>query len=152
MVHGPRVHTLPLHEQRGAMTKVTKPDLEAAAILPDGRLVVVGSGSAPSRRSVVLLDPTTGAFEVRDASRLFALVTEALGHDPNLEALLWVEDHLRLFHRGSRDQPNTVVDLVLDVADPAAARVLGVEKCSLGAVPGAAGLVALTFTDADLDG
>jgi hypothetical protein len=51
-----------------------KPDLEAALALPDGRLLLLGSGSTPQRNHWYLLDPATHAARLWDASELYRLV------------------------------------------------------------------------------
>ncbi len=141
----------PLHEKSGPQTKAAKPDFEAATMLPDGRVLVIGSGSAPPRRTVVLLHPETGDFELRDAGRLYDLVTAALGHTPNLEGVVWIDGGVRLFHRGHAEQTNAVVDMTIDPDDTAHAAIRSVQRWDIGTVPGASGPVALTVTDAETD-
>lgn len=142
---------IPLRAESGAMAKSAKPDFEAATLLPDGRVLVIGSGSAAPRRAVVLLDPATGGFEVHDAGAVYDLVGEAVGHEINIEAVLPVDGGLLLFHRGNSGPGNVTIDLEVDVAEPATARSRTVTRWDIGTVPGANGEVALTFTDADID-
>lgn len=146
-----QIELVPLRERSGAMAKVAKPDFEAACGLPDGRILVMGSGSAEPRRAVVLLDPETSEFAVHNAERLYDLVTDALGHEMNIEAVIPHAGGLRLFHRGNSGPGNATIDLLVDVSNPAAARVGDIRRWHIGTVPGEASDVALTFTDADID-
>lgn len=148
---GTHIELVPLRERSGAMAKAEKPDFEAACELPDGRILVMGSGSAEPRRAVVLLDPQTGEFTVHNATRLYDLVTEALGHELNVEAVVPHRGGLRLFHRGNSGPGNATIELIVDVAHPAAARVGEVQRWEIGTMPGESSHVALTFTDADID-
>lgn len=147
----PGTTSLPLREGSGAMAKAEKPDFEAATALPDGRILVMGSGSAELRRSVVLLTPETGNFDLHDSGRLYDLVGEAIGHELNFEAVLPIDGGLRLFHRGNSGDGDATVDLIIDPTRPQEATVAGVVRWSLGTVPGESRDVPLTFTDADLD-
>jgi len=138
----------PLQPGAGAMAKAAKPDFEAAAALPDGRIIVIGSGSAHPRRSVVLLDRDGDTFEVRDAARIYDLVAEEIGHELNIEGVVPIEGGLRLFHRGNSGPGNVTIDLAVDPDAPETARLIGATSWDLGSAPGASGPVALTFTDA----
>ena len=60
-----------LGQDSGPLPKPQKPDFEAAALLPDERVLVLGSGSTPARRSFLLLDPRTEAFAVLDAGQVY---------------------------------------------------------------------------------
>lgn len=145
------IETVALHSESGAMAKSLKPDFEAAAALSDGRILVMGSGSAESRRSVVLVDPITDGFALHDAGRLYDLVSDAVGHEINLEGVLEVSDGLLLFHRGNSGDGNAIIVFDVNPENPAAARTRAVQRWDLGSVPGESGPVALTFTDADTD-
>lgn len=147
----PRLERLPLIPGAGPLSKAEKPDFEAAADLPDGRIVVMGSGSAATRRFVVIMDPTKGTYELRDASRIYDIVGGALGHELNIEALLWTGSAFRLFHRGNSGEGNATIDLALDPDDPRDVEIRGIAYWDLGDAPGQYGPVSLTFTDADLD-
>lgn len=143
--------SVPLRQDTGAMAKSSKPDFEAAARLADGRILVMGSGSAEPRRNVVLIDPETDVFTTHDAGRLYDLVADAIGHEVNLEGVLEVPQGLLLFHRGNSGVGNTTIRFAVDPENPVAARVVEYVRWDLGLVPGENGDVALTFTDADID-
>jgi hypothetical protein len=108
-------------------TKGAKPDFEAAVVLPDGRLVVFGSGATPVRELVAVAD-APGALRVRAAHELYGAVRAALPSvTPNLEAAVVRENALLLVHRStglvdgttaSAFAPNVVLqaDLVAFVA------------------------------------
>jgi hypothetical protein len=147
----PRLESIPLAPRSGPLAKSEKPDFEAAADLPDGRIVVIGSGSAPSRNFVVVMDPDRGTYEMRDASRIYDIVGGALGHELNIEAMLSVDGAFRLFHRGNAGEGNATVDVAIDPDDPRDVGILAIASWDLGHVPGENGPVDLTFTDADLD-
>lgn len=147
----PRLDSVPLRAGSGPLAKSEKPDFEAACDLPDGRIVVIGSGSAHGRTFVVVMDPDRGTFEVRDASRIYDVVGDALGYELNIEALLWTGAGFRLFHRGNAGKGNATIDLAVDPDDPRDVMIHGVASWDLGQVPGKAGPVRLTFTDADHD-
>lgn len=140
-----------LRGESGAMAKTSKPDFEAATLLPDGRILVIGSGSAAPRRAVVLLDPATGEFELHDAGAVYDHVGDVVGHEINIEAVLPIDGGLLLFHRGNSGPGNVTIDLEVDVTDPTGARTRTVTNWDIGTVPGTNGDVALTFTDADID-
>jgi hypothetical protein len=112
---------------------------------------VMGSGSSQPRRSIVLLDPVSGDFTIHNAGRLYDLVSEAVEHELNVEAVLPTPTGLRVFHRGNSGPGNATVDVSMDVANPSTARVADVVLWDLGTVPGENGEVSLTFTDADID-
>ncbi|MEQ1501025.1 MAG: hypothetical protein ABMB14_02290 [Myxococcota bacterium] len=82
-------------------TKHRKPDLEAAVVLPDGRLVLLGSGSTAMRERVYAIrdDEVT----VVTASELYAALREALGPAIalNIEGAVATGDVLRLLQRGN---------------------------------------------------
>lgn len=147
----PGTTSLPLRGEVGAMAKAEKPDFEAATALPDGRILVMGSGSAQTRRSVVLLTPETGTFDLHDSGRVYDLVGESIGHDLNFEAVLPIDGGLRLFHRGNSGDGDATVDLIIEPERPQEASVARVVRWSLGTVPGESREVPLTFTDADID-
>jgi hypothetical protein len=137
-----------------------KLDLEASAVLPDGRLVAFGSGSLPARERVVLWggrDPPVVVDAPDWYRRLRAAVTET-GVRLNIEGALVSGAHLKLFQRGNdvradgRARGNAIADIELETfvrwldGDAAPPRVVGVTTVELGAVSG----VPFTFTDAAL--
>lgn len=140
--------------------KEVKLDLEAAALLADGRLVAFGSGSNPHRENLALRWPN-GRVEQRHVPDFYEALRDELtfaGSELNVEGALVVGDELLLFQRGNgaaRDGRRAVnaigrVDLDefvrwLDTggATPRLTRITPVE---LGTLSG----VALGFTDAAL--
>jgi len=83
--------------------KRLKLDLEAAAVLPDGRLLVLGSGSLPERERLVVVEPGA-APTVRDARELYAALRREVafsGSELNLEGALVSPRGLELFQRGN---------------------------------------------------
>lgn len=83
--------------------KNLKMDLEACTPLPDGRLLVLGSGSNAHREALVLLD-RDGQVERRDAAAFYQELRahEAFaGSELNIEGALLVGDELLLFQRGN---------------------------------------------------
>ena len=102
--------------------KHLKMDLEAAVVLPDGRVLAFGSGSAEAREYVVVFESGTGV-RVRHARGLYARLRklcEALGSDLNIEGSVIQGRRLRLFQRGNgarltgRGSVSRVFDVDLD--------------------------------------
>jgi hypothetical protein len=136
-----------------AGTKALKPDLEACVALPDGRTLVLGSGSTPARMRSVLLSPES--VRVAALGPVLDRVAEALEVAPdqlNLEGACVVGDGLRWFQRGLpvAGVPSASVDLPLGAfldavsGRAAAVHVGGVLRYELGALGG----VPLAVTDA----
>ena len=133
-------------------TKHLKPDLEAALPVPDGRVLLLGSGSTPRRMRAALLGARSEPVRTADLSPLYAAVAAALELDPellNLEGACLAGPSLRWFHRGAADVPSASVDLPLDdllacFDAPREVPVGGVRRYDLGTVDG----VALAVTDA----
>jgi hypothetical protein len=137
------------HEAR----KRQKPDLEALALLPDGRLLALGSGSTPRRERGALIDPARG-WTVRpiDLAPLYAELRAALP-ELNVEGAVMVGERLVLLQRGNgRARANARVDLalagVLETLDRDGTLTAGA-LIAIGAValPDLGG-VPLSFTDA----
>lgn len=134
-------------------TKALKPDLEACLTLPDGRTLVLGSGSTPARMRSVLLSPAS--VLVVGLEPVYEAVAGALGvrmTELNLEGACVVGETLRWFQRGvpAGGVPSASVDvplaafLDLVAGAPAAVPVGGVRRYDLGEVGG----VPLAVTDA----
>jgi hypothetical protein len=145
---------LPL--DRGAR-KAAKPDFEALAWLPHGRLLVLGSGSGARRQTGVVLvasalgdEPPRDPREV-DLAPLYSSLRERFV-DLNIEGAAVAGGLLRLLSRGGAGRENAVIDLDLpdvlralsagDALGPALVRAIHV--ATLGSLDG----VALGFTDA----
>jgi hypothetical protein len=132
-----------------------KLDLEAATSLPDGRVLVVGSGSLPVRERVVLLDET-GARIVHLPALYAALRGEKRfsGSELNVEGAAVLGDALVLANRGNGapaggvDPVDALIRLPLEAL---LAHLSGGELPVLGPVTAVAlgeiGGVRLTLTD-----
>jgi hypothetical protein len=80
-----------------------KLDLEAALVLPDGRLLAFGSGSLPVRERLVLLEPGKPP-ELREAHELYAALrrrADFAGSELNLEGAIVRSGAIELFQRGN---------------------------------------------------
>jgi hypothetical protein len=140
-----------------AERKAAKPDFEALAWLPDGRLLVLGSGSTPVRRSgIVLLAPGSHGGSPRDPREvdmtlLYLALQERLPA-LNVEGAAVAGGVIRLLHRGGAASENAIADLDLDVflrfldgrGSPGPDLVRTIRTVSLGSLAG----VPLGFTDA----
>lgn len=80
--------------------KRRKPDFEAIAVLPDERLLVLGSGSTPSRRRGVVVDLRSRVANGIDLTPLFILL-EARIPELNIEGAVVHGDALFLAQRGN---------------------------------------------------
>jgi hypothetical protein len=140
--------------------KRSKLDLEAALVLPDGRLLAFGSGSLPARERLVLVEPGKQPV-LRDAHDLYLGLRqrpEFAGSELNLEGAIVRSGAIELFQRGNGAASdglaptNAIGRLALDEflgwldaagPPPSLAHVLRVD---LGRTQG----VAFGFTDAAL--
>jgi hypothetical protein len=82
--------------------KADKLDLEAITPLPDGRLLVLGSGSTPKREKLVLLDEEE-RVRVVDASDLYAVFHQPAfaGAQLNIEGAVAFGDTFLVLQRGN---------------------------------------------------
>jgi hypothetical protein len=131
----------------GALAKAEKPDFEAAMIGAGGAIYVLGSGSAPARRTIARLEPDgdgVGRVAAADAGAMYDAVAAALGATPNIEGAVAAGDRVRLFHRGAGAEQSARVEVAGVALDGDAPGVAGVTRFDLGRVNG----VPLTFTDA----
>jgi hypothetical protein len=133
--------------------KRKKPDLEALAALPDGRLLALGSGSTQRRMRGVVIDPGAG-WSVRaiDLAALYGALASQLP-ELNVEGAAVLGERLVLLQRGNgARRVNARIDLdlaaVLEHIERRAALdadalrdVQAVQLGELGGVP-------LSFTDA----
>ena len=150
--HGARV----FDDRHG--NKKQKLDLEACVVLPDGRLVALGSGSSPKReRLVSIAADERGSVEVIEAGELYAELrvhAGARGAELNIEGAVVQGARLRLLQRGNGKHGSTPWNAILDLelagflhwlddrgARPRVQRILEVELGAIGGVP-------LGFTDA----
>jgi hypothetical protein len=140
--------------------KKHKLDLEAAVVLPDGRLLVFGSGSTPAREQLVLLEPS-GALRVIDGAALYSHLraeTAFSGSELNIEGAVVQAGALLLVQRGNgavlqgRQALNALGALPLtelvswldgNAAAPALTHITRAELGALGGTP-------VSFTDAAL--
>jgi hypothetical protein len=82
--------------------KHLKMDLESAVVLPDGRVLAFGSGSARTRESMVIQSESD--LRVRRAPGLYARLRgycQTVGAELNIEGAVIQGDRLRLFQRGN---------------------------------------------------
>ncbi|MBI4872581.1 MAG: hypothetical protein HY814_13555 [Candidatus Riflebacteria bacterium] len=112
---------------RGAVPKAGKADVECFVKVETKqgpRLLAMGSGSAPGRTRVALIDPAGGPETTRVATlagmyATLAARTDLVGTELNLEGAANLEDVLRLFQRGNgaerdgRRPRNASIDLDL---------------------------------------
>lgn len=83
--------------------KALKMDLEAAVVLPDGRLVALGSGSTARREHLVVVDERHHV-RVVEGHELYAHLrarTDFAGSELNLEGAVVTSGSLRLLQRGN---------------------------------------------------
>lgn len=84
----------------GRIDKSIKPDLEAICTLPDGKLLLLGSGSIPEKRDIaVVFDPKTGTFKTIQTESLYSEFRKVLSEILNIEAAAIKGADLFLFHR-----------------------------------------------------
>jgi hypothetical protein len=132
--------------------KRRKPDFEALAALPDGRLLALGSGSTDARMRGALIAPDAGwAVQRVDLTPLYGALAAELP-ELNIEGAAVLGDRLVLLQRGNgAARANARIDLDLDAVraglqhgaiEPNAMRAL--TRVELGSVAG----VPLGFTDA----
>jgi hypothetical protein len=83
--------------------KRLKLDLEAAAELPDGRMLLLGSGSSLARQTLLLVTKPDGvrAFDGSDLYASLRREPRFAGSELNLEGAIVVGDVLRLIQRGN---------------------------------------------------
>lgn len=138
--------------------KHLKMDLEAAVLLPDARLLVLGSGSARPRERLVVVE-SCARVRTRRAPGLYARLRQhcaAVGTELNIEGAVIQGGRLRLFQRGNgaRGASSRSGSMVFDVELAELLRwlagrapvpeVTGVLEVDLGAIHG----VPFGFTDA----
>lgn len=137
--------------------KVLKMDLEACLVLPDGRLVALGSGSTPRREQLIVVDGDYGVRVVPGHDLYAALRARAdfSGSELNLEGAVASGRSVLLFQRGNGapaaglEPVNATGELELDafvawLDGGPTPRLLGVRQVDLGEVAG----VRFGFTDA----
>jgi hypothetical protein len=84
-----------------AERKKEKPDLEALTLLPDGRLLAIGSGSKPNRMRGALIAPDDSwSVEPIDLAPLYRLLDTRI-EDLNIEGAAVVDGRLFLAQRGN---------------------------------------------------
>lgn len=132
--------------------KRQKPDFEALALLPNGQLLALGSGSTERRMRGALVDPLLGSPpRTIDLAPLYARLGSELP-ELNIEGAVVSGDALWLLQRGNGAlRLNACIELdlerVLDSLDDGsldATALRSVRRIELGMLDG----VALSFTDA----
>lgn len=132
-----------------------KPDLEAIATTPDGRLVAFGSGDRPSSQKLWVIDPRTGTTQEINAQPFYEGLKankSFSGPNLNLEGAVIDGNRLVLFQRGNKPGKDgtPAINAVGEVplADALAGRapksIENVKAYQLGEIDG----VRLTFSDA----
>ena len=126
--------------------KKRKPDLEALTLLPDGRLLALGSGSTPSRMRSVCVDPAQPAqLAQSDWSALYIELMRSLP-ELNIEGVAVQGERLWLAQRGNGARGmNACVELdlgavcrALQAGAPIEASVLlAIHPVRLGEIEGA---------------
>ncbi len=134
--------------------KKAKPDLEALCLLPDGRLLAMGSGSRRNRQRCSLFDPASGRARVIDAAALYQSL-EAELPQLNIEGACLHGKQLVLAHRGNSEGASDAL-LRLDAATLLAQLDTGAlsADCRRQIIPvslGAIGDAGLTLTDLACD-
>ncbi len=83
--------------------KALKMDLESAVVLQDGRLLAFGSGSAPQRERIAVIntDHTSHIVDATDLYAQFHARTDFSGSELNIEGALVIDQTLRFFQRGN---------------------------------------------------
>ena len=134
--------------------KRSKLDLEACVVLPDGRLVALGSGSKPQREVIVILAQDGTTVELAPAREFYAMLQHhAAARDArlNIEGAVIQDGLLRLLQRGNgrASKPDVALwNAILDIefaaflgwlADrsqvPAPRRVLDIDLGQVAGVP-----------------
>lgn len=138
---------LVLHGDGAPLRKKLKPDFEAA-LIHDGCIHLLGSGSRENRRTLARIDLAGTTVALQERHDLYDCVHTALGpiKCPNIEGALATSGRLRLFHRGAGGAHSAVLDLPDTVLDGEAARVLATQWFDIGSIE----QVALAFTDVTL--
>lgn len=141
------------------VTRGDKLDLESIVAVDGGRVLAFGSGSAPMRRVIVVLEHGASTGVLRDASALFdalSAVRAFAGSELNIEGAVQIDRKIRLFQRGNgaaRDGEapvNATADLDRDALlawldeDGPTPELENVRRYELGRIDG----VPLAFTDA----
>ena len=83
--------------------KADKADFEACALLPDGTLLVVGSGSRTTRRVAFAVDTQTKESKLLYAGPFYDAIDAGiarLGGVTNIEGLSFANDAVTILHRG----------------------------------------------------
>jgi len=140
-----KLEPLVLRGPGSALGKNDKPDFEAA-LVHDGRIWILGSGSRPNRCGIARVDPASREVALMNALPLYGAIARELGQPANIEGAVPLADRLRLFQRGPGRSPKAsyTIDVPLEVLSGAAPKILSVTNYDLGVVGG----VFLAFTDA----
>jgi hypothetical protein len=155
LTDGVRVRRIPLMDRPlpadPRTRKAAKPDFEAMAWLPEGELLVLGSGSTPARTTAVIVDRWgEGVPRPVDFAPVIDAVRARIG-EVNFEGAAAAGPLLRLLSRGDGGRKSFVVDLDLKETAYAlsngrcsSALVVECSEVTIGELVG----VPLSFTDA----
>lgn len=153
----PGIHIQVIEGHGGPLAKADKPDFEAALLMPDGAVMVLGSGSTANRRRIARIDVPPGPprspprphARIAPADALYDALEAALADTPNIEgAVLRGGDVVRLFHRGSGVAASAIIDVPAGALQGGGERILSLTHWHLGTLDGPRGPVRLSFTDA----
>lgn len=115
--------------------KRRKPDLEALALLPNGSLLALGSGSTPRRMRSACIDPMQQKLlATSDWSPLYTELMRSLP-ELNIEGVAVAHGRLWLAQRGNGALGmNACIELDLDAASSALARGAAIDASVLSAI------------------
>ncbi len=83
------------------ISKSSKLDLEAMTLLPNNKLLIIGSGSTVNRNEAILFDPENKTFESIDLERFFQRFSEHHIDQINIEGTTILPSALVLANRGN---------------------------------------------------
>jgi len=112
--------------------KAIKPDLESMTMAPDGRLLVLGSGSlAPYRHCGWLIDPATKQKDSIRFSYLYPVIPAFTGiKEVNIEGAAYMSEFLLLANRGNKSYPeNHLLFISQAYPDP---KIHSIQTCKIG--------------------
>lgn len=121
--------------------KKVKPDLEALTLLPNGKLLAIGSGSSDVRNRAVVISGTLKS--IVDASALFARLSSEIS-ELNIEGVAVHDGMLVLAQRGNgAKRENALIRLKLSEELLSPGSLISIERIQLGELDG----VPLSITD-----
>jgi hypothetical protein len=121
-----------------ALPKAGKPDFEAAVVVGDAAVYLLGSGSTPQRCRVARLDVARRLVALEDRTSLYDAVHRALNLTvrPNIEGAAVAGDQLLLLHRGVGGAPSACLTCDARALGEDAAVIHAIEWLALGTLDG----------------